>query len=98
MKQQYNLICLCGKHISGLSEKHAKKNLEIHKLFSREHYQRMRFIKNKHHKKIIVHGLSNDFITSLLATHPFIIEDMKEIGRVMKTKEERNAEKKIMVS
>ena len=97
MKQEFRLLCECKKEIIGFSEKHLKKNLEIHRLISKEHRDRIKLIKNVRFGRIDVSNLSNELIVEMLANHPIMIEDMREIGR-KQNQEEKDYEKKIMVS
>ena len=97
MKQRIKVKCICGKDISGFSNHHAQKNIKIH-LFSREHIARKELMNIEEGNIINLDNLSNKLIIELLANHPFMIEDIREIGRVQKNMEEREYEKKIMVS
>jgi hypothetical protein len=92
MKQAIYIICECGKDINGFSEQHLKKNLEIHQKFSKIHHYLMQ-IKKYPDKIIEIKKSERYLIKDLLANHPYMIESLKEIGRVMKTKEEKEIER-----
>lgn len=89
IKQKYKLICECQKEIVGFSKHHAEKNLELHKIISQEHKERMELIKN-FPEIIITKNMSINQIADLLESNPIIIEDIKSIGG--------KYEKEIMVS
>lgn len=77
MKTKKQIECECGKMIIGFSEHHAKQNLELHKITSREHKERMLLLKNPL-SKINLKGLN---VADILEFHPLIREDICEIGR-----------------
>lgn len=48
MKRKLKFVeCTCGIKIKGLSELHAKRNLQIHKRVSRRHKERMELLRKK---------------------------------------------------
>jgi len=93
-KQKFKLKCKCGKEIIGFSQKHAEQNLNLHKLISKEHKERMELIKNFSESLIITKNMSINEIVEILANHPIIIDDIKAIG----SNKEEKYEKEIMVS
>ena len=80
MKKEFKMNCECKMEIIGFSEKHLEKNLEIHKLLSKEHKERMNLIK-ENPEIIFIYDKSDDEIVELLASNPIMIEEIKEIGR-----------------
>lgn len=80
MKKQFKIVCECKMNIIGFSETHAKKNLEIHKLLSKEHKERKKIIE-QNPNIIFVYNLKTDDLVEFLASHPIVIEEIKDIGR-----------------